>query len=254
MLFALRKLIEALLVPIGLSELLMIVGIVFRRRWIAVCGVVTLYLFSTPMVGRLLMQPLEGVYGPKDVAASPGADAIVVLSGGVVRGITAPGVQWGGSANRYFAGFDLAVAGKAKFIVFSGAAADDSDGPSQGAILRRAAIAHGIPPERVILVGSALTTEDEARAVSQLPNIRSILLVTSAYHMPRAVLLFRARGLDVTPFPTDERVLGPQKLGFFKLLPSSGALGDSEQALREYYGLAVYRILLFFRPLGRVNP
>jgi uncharacterized SAM-binding protein YcdF (DUF218 family) len=254
MLFVLRKLIEALLVPVGFAELLMIVGIVFRRRWIAVCGVVTLYAFSTPLVGRLMMQPLEGVYGAKDVAASPRADAIVVLSGGVVRGITAPGVQWGGSANRYFAGFDLALAGKAKLIVFSGAAADDSDGPSQGAILRQEAIAHGIQPERVILSGSVLTTEDEARAVSQIPNVHSILLVTSAAHMPRAVLLFRARGLDVSPFPTDERVLGPQKLGIFKLLPSSGALGDSEQALREYYGLAVYRILLFSRPLGRLNP
>jgi len=255
MLFVLRKLVEALLLPVGISVLLIIAGIAFRRRWIAVCGVVTLYAFSTPIVGSLLILPLERAYEPKEVAASPDADAIVVLSGGVVRGILAPGVQWGRSANRYFAGFDLAVAGKAKFIVFSGAAADDSDGPSQGAILRQVAIGHGIPPERVILVGSALTTEDEARAVSEMPNVHTILLVTSAYHMARAVLLFRARGLDVSPFPTDEQVLGRQKLNVFRIIPVSGALEESEQAMREYYGLAVYRTLLFFRfrPLGRLK-
>jgi uncharacterized SAM-binding protein YcdF (DUF218 family) len=105
----------------------------------------------------------------------------------------------------------------------------------------------------VIVTGPVLTTEDEARAVSQIPDIHSVLLVTSAFHMPRAVLLFRARGLDVSPFPTDERVLGLRTLGWSEFIPSSGALRNAEQALREYYGLAVYRMLLFSRPLGRLK-
>jgi uncharacterized SAM-binding protein YcdF (DUF218 family) len=251
-LFVLRKLIEAMLMPLGISGFLIIAGIASRRRSIAVCGVVALWVFSTPMVGNLMLQRLERTYESKSVDASPDADAIVVLSGSVVRGITAPGVQWGDSANRYFAGFDLAMAGKAKFLVFSGAASEDPHGLSQGAILRQTAVGHGIRPERVILTGRVLTTEDEARAVSQIPDIHSILLVTSAFHMPRAVLLFRARGLDVSPFPTDERVLG-RKLSLFGLIPSSGALRNAEEALREYYGLAVYRILLFSQPLGRLK-
>src|ERR1019366_1687681 len=135
---------------------------------------ITLYTFSTPIMGRLMMQSLERVYEPKAVTASPNPDAIVVLSGGVVRGITAPGVQWGESANRYFAGFDLAMAGKAKVIVFSAAAAVNPRGLSQGAILRQTAISHGLQPERIILTRSVLTTEDEARAVSQIPDLHSI--------------------------------------------------------------------------------
>jgi uncharacterized SAM-binding protein YcdF (DUF218 family) len=253
MLFILRKMIEELLLPLGVSGFLMVAGIASRRRWITVCGVVTLWVFSTPIVGALMLQRLEQVYESKNVDAAPDADAIVVLSGGVVRGITAPGVQWGESANRYFAGFDLAMAGKAKFIVFSGAAADDSRGLSQGAILREIAISHGIPAERVVLTGPVLTTEDEARVVSQIPDIHSILLVTSAFHMPRAVLLFRARGFVVSPFPTDERVLGLQTLSWSEFVPSSGALRYADQALREYYGLAVYRMLLFSQPLGRLK-
>jgi uncharacterized SAM-binding protein YcdF (DUF218 family) len=253
MLFFLRKFVEALLMPVGLSGLLIIAGIVFRRRWIVVASVLALWTLSTQVVSRRMMQPLERVYESKTVAAAPNADAIVVLSGGVVRGITAPGVQWGESANRYFAGFDLAMAGKAKVIVFSAGAADNPDGPSQGSVMQQTAIRQGIQPERIILTHSVFTTEDEARAVSNLPGIHSILLVTSAFHMPRAVLLFRARGLEVSPFPTDERVPDTWNLHPLDLIPDSAPLRTAEEAMREYYGLAVYHTVLLFRPLGRLR-
>lgn len=237
-----RKFIEALLLPVGMSGLLVIAGVVLRRRWIAIAGVVTLYGFSTQFVGTFMMRSLERVYKPKSVAAAPTADAVVVLSGGILRGITAPGVQWGESANRYLAGIDLATAGKAKIIVFSAGLS-----PDQGDVLRQTAIRQGIQPDRIVLTPRVETTEDEARAISEIPGIHSILLVTSAFHMPRAVLLFRARGLEVSPFPTDERVIGRHDLTPADFIPLSGLLRDSEQALREYYGLAVYRVLLVSR-------
>jgi uncharacterized SAM-binding protein YcdF (DUF218 family) len=171
-----------------------------------------------------------------------------VLSGGVVRGIIEPGVQWGEAANRYFAGIDLLMAGKAKAIVFSAATAHDPSGRSQGAILRQTAIQTGIPPERILVTPPVFVTEDEARAVSEIPNVRSILLVTSAFHMPRAVLLFRARGFDVSPFPTDQRVLGRPDWSPSAFIPTPAALQLSTAAIREYYGLAVYRTILLFRP------
>ena len=248
MFFFLRKLIEALLLPIGISGILVVTGIAFRRRWMAATGVVALYLFSTPFMGRLMMQSLERVYAPKTIHESPDADAIVVLSGGVVRGVTAPGVQWGETANRYFTGFDLFMAGKAKLIVFSAAATQDPAGDSQGAILRQTAIGHGVAPDRIVLTSRVLTTEDEARAVSEIPGVHSVLLVTSAFHMPRAVMLFRAQGLNVTPFPTDERVMGKRVLSLSAIIPASASLQLSEAAIREYYGLAVYRLILSFDP------
>jgi len=242
MLFFLRKFIEALLLPIGFSGLLIVAGVVFRRRWIAIAGVITLYVFSTQFTSELMMQPLERTYEPKAVADSPTADAIVVLNGGIVRGTTASGVQWGESANRYFAAVDLAVAGKARVLVISAGIT-----PREGAILRETAIRQGIQPERIIVTPRVFTTEDEARAVSEIPGIHSILLVTSAFHMPRAAMLFRASGLDVSPFPTDERVLGRQHLRPSEFIPDSAPLQDSERAMREYYGLAVYRMTLPFR-------
>jgi uncharacterized SAM-binding protein YcdF (DUF218 family) len=240
MLFFLRKLIEALLLPIGISEILIIAGVVFRRRWIALAGAATLYAFSTQSVGRLMMQPLERVYPPMAVGAAPSADAIVVLAGSILRGVTVSGPQWGESANRFFAGIDLALAGKARLIIISA-----GDSPRLAAVLRQTAIRDGIPPEQIILTHRVFTTEDEARTVSETPGVHSILLVTSAFHMPRAALLFRARGLDVNPFPTDERIL-PTSPSTFRFIPESSQLEKSEEALREYYGLAVYRTILFF--------
>ncbi len=242
MLFFLRKVIEALLLPIGISGLLIIAGVVLRRRWVAVTGVVTLYVFSTQFTSRRLLRSLERVYEPKAIADSPNADAIVVLNGSILRGVTAAGLQWGESANRYFAGLDLAMAGKAKIIVISAGIT-----PGQGAILRQTAIRQGIQPERIVLTSRVLTTEDEARAVSEISGVHSILLVTSAYHMPRAVLLFRARGLGVSPFPTDQRFFRRRNLSLSEFIPVSGPLEESEAAMREYYGLAVYHMLLSFR-------
>ncbi len=71
MLFFLRKLIEALLLPIGISGLLTIAGVVLRRRWIAVVGVVTLYAFSTQTVSRLMIWPARAVLQADDSGGSP---------------------------------------------------------------------------------------------------------------------------------------------------------------------------------------
>ena len=157
----------------------------------------------------------------------------------------------GESANRYYAGIDLAMAGKAKIIVFS-----TGEAPWQGAIMRQIAISRGVQADRVVVTHVVLSTEDEARAVSEIPGIHSILLVTSAFHMPRAVLLFRARGLDVFPFPTDGRIFVRQNLTPFSFIPASGPLGDSEQALQESttVWVSIVRSSLFGRLRSTTRP
>jgi uncharacterized SAM-binding protein YcdF (DUF218 family) len=247
--FFFRKLIEALMLPLGLSCLLVLAGVLWRRRLPAVLGVLLLLLCSTPFVGRLLMAPLESAWPVESIGEAPSADAIVVLSGGIVRGVSRPGVQWSENSNRFFAGLDLAMAGKAKLLVLSAGAPPVKSLPSQGALMREVAASRGFPEDRIIVTRYVLTTEDEARAVSALPGIHSILLVTSAFHMPRAALLFRAAGVDVHPFPSDQRVLGVgDPSGPFAFLPEPSRLQDAQSALREYYGLAIYRTLLLVRP------
>jgi uncharacterized SAM-binding protein YcdF (DUF218 family) len=242
MLFLLRRLAEAIILPLGLSLILMLAGIVFRRRWLSAVGVAILYACSIPLATDRLFRSLERNNPPQSIASAPQADAIVVLSGGLFRGITAAGPQFGDSANRYFAGFDLALAGKAKLLVFSAARSDDLAGPTQGDIAKQVAAAHGIAPDRILVTPPVLTTDDEARAVSRLGNIHSVLLVTSAFHMSRAALLFRAQGMTVFPFPTDTRSFGTQAPGPAHLIPGASSLRGSDIALKEYYGLAFYRV------------
>lgn len=243
MLFFLRKLIEALLLPLGFCGLLVLVAVVLRRRWIAVVAVFTLYALSTDWVGLTLIAPLEHVYPPIKVADAPHVDAIVVLSGGITRGRNAAGMQWDNSANRFFAGVDLALARKSRVLVIS-----SGYFLSTGELLRQAAVRDGVAPETIILTPRVLTTEDEAGQVSRISGIHSVLLVTSAYHMPRAARLFRSRGLEVIPFPTDQRapLHGIGALAI-QLVPGPGGIALSEAALREYYGLVVYRAILLFR-------
>ncbi len=243
MLFFLRKAIEALLLPMGASTLLIVAAVFLRRRWLGLAAAVMLCFFSLGPVGWLMLWPLERVYRPMTVADAPRADAIVVLSGSIMRGKTASGVQWDKGANRFFAGVDLALAGKAARLVIS-----TGDNPRQGGILREVAVHEGFPSERIALTPLVSVTQDEALAVAQIPGIHSILLVTSAFHMPRAAFLFRARGFEVMPFPTDQRVPRRIDLHAVDFIPGPSGLDNSDVALREYYGLAVYRSVFLLRP------
>ena len=241
MLFFLRKLAEAIMLPIGISGLLIVLAVILRRRRIALAVVAVTYVLSTTVAGVSLLRPLERSYKAIPVADAPESDAIVVLAGDLVRGVSPAGLQWGKGANRFFTGVDLAKARKAKLLVVSSGML-----PRDGRLLREVAVRDGIPRERIIITRTALTTEDEARAISAIPGFHSILLVTSAFHMPRAALLFRSRGFDVRPFPTDQRVFrSPAEPEDF--VPTAGGLQDTETALREYYGLLVYRAIPFFR-------
>src|SRR5579884_2879778 len=119
--FFLRSLTEALLLPVGMIGLLILVAVVFRRRWLAVVAVILLYATATTVAARLLVAPLENTYPPISVSACPHADAVVGLSGSIVRGTEPFGLQWGTAASRYFAARDLAKAGKGDLLVFTGA-------------------------------------------------------------------------------------------------------------------------------------
>jgi uncharacterized SAM-binding protein YcdF (DUF218 family) len=237
MLFFLRKLAESIVLPIGFCGILIVLAVILRRRRLALAAVLLICLLSTGIVGESLLLPLEMVYPAMSVASAPESDAIVVLAGGHVRGVSPAGLQWGNSANRFFTGVDLARAQKARlFVISSGMSLAD------GQLLREAAVRGGIARDRIVITRRVLTTADEARTISEIPGIHSILLVTSAFHMPRAVLLFRSRGFDVKPFPTDQRVIG-FRAGLNSFLPTAASLENTETALREYYGLLIYRSL-----------
>ncbi len=246
MLFLIRKLVESLLLPVGLCGWLVVWGVLARRRGLAFLGVAILWVSAMPIVGDSLADPLQRSYPELTFEQCPHADAVVVLGGYIVRGGSPFGVQWGSESGRFLTAVNLKLAGKARFLVLTGS--NSSSGNSQVDVLRSEAVKLGVPAGDILVVGPVGTTADEAGAVAALPSIRTAIVVSNAFHLPRAMMLFRAYGIDMIPFATDPRDLLNPTHGVIDFVPIGSGVGNTETALREYYGLAVYKILLALRP------
>lgn len=235
-----RVLLQAVVQPIGLSVVLVLAGIVSARPAISLGGIVLLWLLSTPVISDILLRPLERRFAALDVAECPQAGAVAMVSGNVINGVNRVGVQWGPSASRFHDAVRLVLAQRASILIVAGAASQHNAHVSQGEILRDAAVARGLRPEQVLITAPVCTTADEARAVGALcrgRGIRSIILVTSAWHMPRAMRLFGRTGLAVVAFPTDQRVHEQARLTIARLLPRARTLANSDAGIHEYWGL-----------------
>ncbi len=251
----LAKILPVFLLPIGVTLILLAAGLIARRRALIVAAFAVLYIGSIPLVGRQALKLIEGGAVREAPQASPAADAIVVLSGGRVLAPGSAKVSEWTDADRFFGGVELYQAGKAPLIVFTGGAAPwEPSAPTEGEILVGFARGFGIPAEAVLTTGKVFNTSDEAAAVAVLlagrPAAGSdksgkppvVLLVTSAFHMPRAKVQFEAAGLCVEPYPVDFLVSSEKQVTIMDFLPSAGALSQTELALREFYGRTFYRI------------
>jgi uncharacterized SAM-binding protein YcdF (DUF218 family) len=101
-----------------------------------------------------------------------------------------------------------------------------------------------VPPEAIVVTDRVTNTAEEAAAVAALlapRGARSVLLVTSAFHVPRARALFERAGLVVHPFPVDFQVGVGRRWSVTDALPAARALWLSEQSLREMLGRVAYR-------------
>jgi uncharacterized SAM-binding protein YcdF (DUF218 family) len=95
----------------------------------------------------------------------------------------------------------------------------------------------GVPADAITDEGKALNTIENIRNVRAIVGNARIALVTSAYHMPRALQLAARAGLDVGAFPTDFEAVPAARLPWDNWLPSSGSLSLSNLAMREIIAL-----------------
>lgn len=240
----LNKTLPLIVSPIGLTLLIAAASLLLKRPrgvWLAL-GL--LWVFSMPVVGHHLMRAAEGHALRLNAAEMPQAEAIVVLGG---LGRSVPNAQgglsreWNDAADRFEAGLELWRAQRAPRLVFTaGRLPWDLDAETEGQWLARRAEAAGVPRSAIMLTAEVQNTADEARAVAALP-FRQVLLVTSAFHMPRARAQFEAQGLSVTPFAVDFRA-SPRALTVQDFLPEAGALEQSSTAVREAVGRVFYAL------------
>ena len=246
----LSKILPLFVLPLGITLLLVAFGIARRRRWPLIAAMFVLWLFSMPLVAGRLARALEDGATRLPVQSVAAADAIVVLSTGRV---TAPGPEavseWT-DADRFFGGVQLLRAGKAPLLVFTGGWSPwEPNAPTEGDVMTEYATAIGIPKEQIVTTGKVFNTAEEAVAVAAVLKARQqgtprIILVTSAFHVPRARQLFEQAGLAVSVFPVDFYGIGGGGVSVMDVLPTAGALAQSQMAVRELYG----RLYYLFKP------
>jgi uncharacterized SAM-binding protein YcdF (DUF218 family) len=200
------------------------------------------YLCSIPLVGDALLSPLEREYQPlRPDQPPPRAGYVVVLGSGYAPHDGIPitaALDWDG-LTRVVEGVRLArLLGPVKLVLSGGAPAGYLPPAVGYAELARGL---GIPDPSLVVLSQGLNTAAESQAVAQLLGRAPFVLVTSAYHMPRAMRLMQRAGTSPIAAPTGQRVGG---LGrpFYGLFPSAGGLESTERALHEYLGLAALAV------------
>lgn len=240
----LHKILPFLLSPLVLAMLLLAVGVITKKKRYGLIGLILLYGSSTFIVADFLFESLEGRNLKKQAQQAKPADAIVVLSGMLVHvnSETGPVAEWD-DADRFFAGLDLYQAGKAPRLIFTGGVLPwEKLSQSEGEILRSLALRFGVPEKNISVTREAQNTQQEAYAVKELLGEAKILLVTSAYHMPRAQRQFETQGFEVEAFPVDFKVRA-RAMTPMDFMPDPRALRLTDIAVREWLGGLYYRIL-----------
>src|SRR6266478_9716062 len=245
MLLFLHKLLPVVALPLGFCIILILFALLVKKRWLAVVAVLILYISSVPIAGDSLLKTLEDRFPKLEVEDTPPVDAIVVLSGILHKSRSKNGVlEWAEGVDRFEQGLALMKAGKAPLLIFTGGLVPWANRQlTEGEELRSAALARGIPAASIIVTGEVGNTADEAKAVRKIAEERKlqrIILVTTAWHMPRAEFLFRTRGVPLLPFPTDYYTRFNDPVTVLDFLPQAGALGNTETTLRESYGRLYY--------------
>lgn len=257
MFFWASKLIGVILVPSNIllfSLCLGLVGAWVGRRWgrrlTGLVAAVLLAVTLTPLPD-LMLQTLEDRF-PVPVLEGPPA-GIIVLGGAPesrisrLRGV----VSLNGAAERLTEGIALARKYPDAVAIFTGGSANPFDQQSNEAVVMERLLADlGVAPGRFIFEGKARNTAENAALTDTYVVAKdgeTWLLVTSAFHMPRSVGVFRQTGLDVTPWPVDFRTVPGRIWPDLMKLNVARSLATLDLAVREYIGLVAYYLT------GRTN-
>jgi uncharacterized SAM-binding protein YcdF (DUF218 family) len=247
MLYLVKHWLEALLSPLSVSFSIVVIAVACRltRRVRLACALLmvaatVVYVGSIGVVGDALLGPLEHRYPPLRLESPlPAVGYVVVLGGGYAPhdGVPTTAALNADSLARVVEGVRLVRSLNAARLVVSGGAPSGQSASAHG--YAEMARELGVPEGSLILVDTPLDTGAEARSVAALVAASPFILVTSAYHMPRAMLEMRHAGLAPIAAPTGQLVGGPSGADLRDWLPSSNALRKVERALHEYVGLAV---------------
>lgn len=248
----LSKILPLVFLPEGVISIALLVVLlsVWQQAWRLAASTAALafamfWMSATPIVANWLLATLERQY-PGDPSALPRVDIAIVL-GGAVYDATPPRTEpeLGDAVDRVWHAAKLFRSGHVKGILVVGGNLPWVPGRRPEAELIRALLIDLAVPETAISIGSTSrnTYENalEAKALMEKQPFVSGLLVTSAWHMPRALATFTKAGLPVHPAPCDYRSSETLSDTLLDWIPQAGAFATTSAALREWIGIHVYR-------------
>lgn len=251
MFFALSKIVGFFITPSNAIAAVCAIGallLLLRRQragsLVLTFGILLLLVFGYSPAGNVLTLALTERF-PAWQQDGRDPDGIIVLGGAINQeaSVARGTIEMGGAAERMTSTVELAKRFPNARVVFTGGSSNLmenplSEAPIAGEWLQR----FGVAADRITLESASRTTDENAvftrRILMPKPGERW-LLVTSAFHMPRAIGAFRAAGFDVEAYPVDWRTRGWRDAGEpFDLL--SAGLSRTDDAVHEWTGLISY--------------
>lgn len=214
------------------------------KKFLAILLLVLAVVYP-PVTAKFLLASLENQYPTIPVEESPKADAIVVL-GGTLSGLTPPRREL-----EEISGARLTTAArifhhdKAPLILVSGGVKYQSTSGMMRyeSMDMKTYLTDLLVPEASILEESQSRNTEEnykfSLPILKAHKIRKIILVTSAFHMPRAMNWFKRSELEIIPFPTEYR--STPSLGWNDYIPDGDSLSLFTAMIKEYLGLLAFK-------------
>lgn len=245
--YYINKIVGWGLSPIGILFLGIGLGVVIRCRCrkvgnLLICGVLAAFwVLGCPITTRVIGVPLEGEEAPEAGTLQVGGyDAVVLLGGGIGKHKECGRTELFGAADRAWAAARRWKAyqdGKMPLIC-TGVGCAEATIP----LLKD----WGVPAEAIVALEEPRNTEEEARMIASL-GMKRVLLVTSAWHMKRARMLFERAGLEVVAAPCDYEMhyAAEKPIEISDFFPSAdcSALCRNSAAIKEWVARAGYRLL-----------
>ena len=240
----LHKILPLIFSPLFFIMGLIIWGSIIGSKKISIIGIVILIFCSLPIISKKTTVYLQKDYSLQETSSINKADAIVVLSGMVSAIKTGDTFKYefGGGVDRILSGMDLFKDNKAPLLILTRGKLPWQQGMPEGEYLKEFAIKFGIPEKSILLTDNVQNTDEEAKSVKRLlkTNDTEIILVTSAFHMPRAKKIFEAANIKVIPFAVDFSSSG--KITLMDFIPSASGLNVTSNFVKRMIGRAYYSL------------
>jgi len=248
--FLLKKIVSPLFLPLTLSLLLMIAGLIFlwfrkkerMGKILLTFGVLLLALLSYDAVSSRLISPLECRYPAASLSEARGAKWIAVLGAGVraEKGRPAASQLSESSLARLVEGIRLQRHLPGCKLILSGGAVFQPE--AEAVLMAGAARDLGVSEKDIVLDSASRDTEEQAGRIRDIVGRDKFILVTSAAHMPRSMALFKKEHLTPVPAPVGVCTRNRQTLSPDDFYPAAEGLLKSEKAFHEYLGVVWAKI------------